>query len=656
MVKTRVLVKALLVLTLSTLISACSGGGGGSGQGNGVINLSPTVTATVTVQIGTASLPLNAPSTPVTATVLDASGNPIAGLQVTFSTTLGSLSPASGIAITDASGLATVQLSAGDTAGAGLVSATASVAGVKVSNVAPFTVALPPISISTPVLGLASLAPGGSTSVTVSLTDASGAPFTTPVDVSFTSNFVTAGKATLISPVRSVNGVASSTYTASGGVGNDTITVFIGGNTSQPITVTVAGAGANSISFVSATPTNISLKGTGGVGGSVTSTVVFKVLDTNSQPKAGQTVDFSLNTSVGGLVLTSPSAASDQSGLVQTTVTAGTVATPVRVTASIHGSSPAIQTMSDLLSVSTGIPAQDGMSLAVVTHNVEAFDTDGVNDVFTVFLADHFGNPVPDGTAVNFSAQVGQIQPSCLTANGRCSATWTSSGARTADGKAAILAYAIGEESFGDSDGSGLADGIDVNACLTAGGLQSPVVCGEFTDTTQAWRDDAHARKYLPGDLFIDFNNSGKVDRDGIFNGVLRPAAVVGQRTKHVFANNVIVMSTSSAVINNLSRLTLLPASGNPTTPIATTVSGSVQDGNGNPVSAGSTVAIASQSACLTISPASFIIPNTVLGPNAFNTSITNSCAAGTGSPGSITVDVTSPAGLITSRNFSFTW
>jgi hypothetical protein len=664
---------ALLILAFS-LIAGC--GGGGSGGTNNVISLNPAPTATETLAISNGSLQLNGTTT-ATATFLDVSGKPVVGVPVTFTTTLGSLTPATGIATTDATGTASVQLAGGANAGTGTVSASATVGGVKITKVSSFSVALPQINVSAPVLGLATLAPNGSTSVTVNLTDASGAPFLTPVDVSFTSNFASTGKATLLSPVRSVNGVASSTYTATGGVGTDTITVSAGA-TSVTASITVLGAAANSISFISATPANIALKGMGGAGGSETSTVTFKVLDTNGQPKAGQTVDFALNTTVGGLSLTSASSSSDASGNVSTIVQSGIVATPVRVTASIRGSSPLIATQSDQLVVSTGIPTQDGMSLAVITHNVEAFNTDGVSDVFTVFLADHFGNPVPDGTAVNFSAQVGQIQPSCTTSNGRCTATWTSSGARTPDGRAAIVAYAIGEESFADTNGNGVADGPSQAACLAAGGLQTAVTCGEFIDMPQAWRDDSHTGVYLPpgsvvatfpgfpGDFFIDFSGSGTVDRDGIFNGILRPNTVAGPRTKHVFKNNVIVMSTSAAVINTLSS-SLTPATtinaatvaGGTSTAVSTTLSGSVQDANPNrvnPMASQTTIAVSTQSSCLTVSPTTFTVPNTTIGPTTFSTTVTNSCATGVGSPGIVTVNVTSPSGVVTSRSFSFSW
>jgi hypothetical protein len=656
------------------LLLALLGCGGGKSQGTSVISSSQGATGTATLALTTANLQLNG-TTNVTATFLDLSGKPIAGLPVTFNTSLGSLNPSSGTAITDATGSAAVQLIAGGNAGTGLLTASATVGGVSVSKVASFAVAFPTITLSAPVLGVNTpLAPGGSTSVTVQLKDSQGNPFTTPVDVSFSSNFASTGKASLITPVRSAGGTASSTYTANGGVGTDTITVSVGG-TSVTTAVSVLGTTANSISFVSATPTNITLKGMGGLGSSETSSVVFKVLDTNGQPKAGQTVDFSLNTAVGGLSLTSTSASSDQSGNVSTTVQAGIVATPVRVTATIHGSSPVISTQSDQLVVSTGIPTQNAMSLAIVTHNVEAYSIDGITDQFTVYLADHFGNPVPDGTAVNFSAQVGQVTPSCTTTNGRCTATWTSSGTRTPDGKVAILAYAVGEESFVDTNGNGVADSPSQAACLAAGSLQASVVCGEFTDATQAWRDDSHTGVYAGpgtavasfpgflGDFFVDFNGSGVVDRDGIFNGILRPSSVTGPNTKHVFVNNVFVMSTSGAKINALTTDaggTVLSASPDGSISVTTGIKGTVQDLNtllANPMASGTQIALSTQGTCLTVSPSSFTVPNTVSGPTPFSAVVTNTCTTGAGSPGVVTVTVTSPvSNFVTTKNFPFTW
>ena len=102
--------------------------------------------------------------------------------------------------------------------------------------------------------------------------------------------------------------------------------------------MTVAQAAIGSISFISATPTNIALKGTGDASRPESSTVVFKVLDASGGPRSGTPVSFVLNSNVGGITLTpaSATATSDTQGLVQIVVNAGTVATSVKVTASIN--------------------------------------------------------------------------------------------------------------------------------------------------------------------------------------------------------------------------------------------------------------------------------------------------------------------------------
>ena len=53
--------------------------------------------------------------------------------------------------------------------------------------------------------------------------------------------------------------------------------------------------------YVSATPTNLALRGTGSTGHPEASTVIFRVLDQAGGPRVGTTVNFSLNTTVGGI-------------------------------------------------------------------------------------------------------------------------------------------------------------------------------------------------------------------------------------------------------------------------------------------------------------------------------------------------------------------
>lgn len=618
----------MLVALAFILITGCGGGGSSS---DGVISLNPAATpsGSAAIQLTSSELQLNS-NTTASAVFLDVNGNPVAGLPVNFSTSLGTLSPSTGLATTDASGIASVQLVTGDVVGTGIVSASATVGGSKISKSATFTVSFPQINISAPVLGLSTdLAPGASTSVTVNLTDAAGAPFTTPVDVSFASEFASAGKATIMSPVRSSNGSASSTYTATGGVGTDTITISVG-SVKVTKTVNVLGAAASSISFVSATPKNIALKGSGGVGSSESSVVVFKVVDTNGQPKSGQTVDFTLNTSVGGLSLLSTSGSTAADGTVSTVVNSGVVATPVRVTAVLRGSSPLIATQSDLLVISTGVPAQDGFSIAASNRNPEAWNTDGVAVSMTARLSDHFHNPVPDGTAVYFTTSGGSIQPSCTTVNGTCSVNWISQAPRPLqtrgalrNGRAVVLAYAVGEEYFLDLNGNGLADPTDT-----------------FEDDPEAFRDDNESGTRQTTETFIDFNIDGlHSPGDNLYNGVLQGTAFVGApRSKHVFSNSVIVMASSSAIITP--SLASISAPG----PFSVTVT----DVNGNTMPSGTIIVVAAPFGTL-----SGITSHTVPQNTGFGVTLSLNLAAAD-SPkvqtGFITITVTSPDGLVTTR------
>ena len=95
----------------------------------------------------------------------------------------------------------------------------------------------------------------------------------------------------------------------------------------------------------------------------------------------------------------------------------GNVATTVRVTATVVGLS--IGTQSDQLTVTTGIPDQDSTSLSIETLNPEAWNRDGIVDTVTIRLSDRFNNPVPNGTAVTFTTEGGQIVSQCLTTAAR---------------------------------------------------------------------------------------------------------------------------------------------------------------------------------------------------------------------------------------------
>jgi hypothetical protein len=489
------------------------------------------------------------------------------------------------------------------------------------------------------VLGIsnATLSAGGSTSLTAVLQQSDGSLYTQAATVTFNSPCIASSTATIQpqAAVATSTGIATATYVAQGcsGADNVTATANIGGTSLVASgTVNVAQAAIGSIAFVSATPTNIALRGTGDAGRPESSVVVFKVLDASGGPRAGAAVSFALNTTVGGMTLTpaAATATSDAQGLVQIVVNAGTVSTSVKVTATITSVTPQISTQSSQLTVTTGIPTANNMSLAVGCQNIEGWEFDGVQTSVTARLADRFQNPVPDGTAVTFHSEGGKIGAQCTTATTAsegavCAVNFTSQNFRPSDGRVPLLAMAIGEESFTDSNGNGAFD---------AG--ETPF------DTSEAFEDDAGTGTYQAGNFFFDFNSNGAFDGpDGQFNGVLcnDSARCGGSRSAGIGARNEIILSGSSPFVDEVdANLDVLP--GLPTIRPGV-VRFWIRDVNGNPMPGG-TIVSATVSANGTAqfalgTPNTFTVPCTDVaagvrqnGTTVFQFSL-NSTANGTG-------------------------
>jgi hypothetical protein len=633
--------------TTSTGGSSSGSSSGGSSSGTTV----PKVTALAVTSNTPSILSDGSTTATITALVTDSNNNLVGGVPVTFSATSGGLAVTQGT--TDSSGAATATLStAGDPTVRQIV-VTATVAGL-----APKTVPVKVVSGSTGTtvqmgspagasfvagaMGITStnISAGGSTSLTVALQQSDGTLYNQSATVTFSSNCAAAGLATITSPITTSTGIASATYAAKGCSGSDSImaSATIGSNPlSATGSVTVAPASIGSIVYVSATPTIIALKGSGSTTRPESSTVVFQVLDQSSGPVTGASVSFSLNTAVGGISVSVGPVKSDVNGYVQTTVTAGTVATPVRVTATVLNTTPTISTESSQLSVSTGIPTQDEFSIAVTCPNVEAYNIDGVQVGVTVQLADRFSNPVADGTAVEFNTEGGHIQSQCQTTttpteSGFCTATWISAdprpviGSGNRKGRSTVLAYAIGEESFVDLNGNGAFDPGET-----------------WTDLPERFRDDNGNGVHDPGEFFYDFNNNGVYDGpDGLFNGVLCDDPAHCDPTKEstgIGVNAVIVMSGSTPDgISPTKGATLAAAS------IATGLQSyvfSIADANGNPMPAGTTVSATIAGTGLSIAtPSSFIYPCTTEPLSYYFTVLVGSGAAN-GEVGQLTLNIT---------------
>ena len=450
---------AMLLLALS----AC-GGGGNAGTpvlGGGTNGANPTLT----VELSTNTVTAAAPAT-VSAKLLAAGGAPMPGQVITFSTVNGLGSFSSTTALTDASGLATVTLQpkAATSTGADTVSASATVAGVEVTAAIGFQLTATNVTIARFAADATTIGAYGQTALTVTL---AGSQPGTPVNIAVSSACVSKQLATLTpESVTTSTGTAIFTYRDAGCGSFDAIdglqASVTGTSATATIQLTLTAPLASSVSFISATPPVIFLRGSGFV---ESSNVVFQVRDANGAGVPNRRVTLEPTTLAGGLLVdggaVSVSKLTDSDGKVLVRVNAGTVPTPVRIRATLDGT--AISTVSSNLSIAVGLPSQNNFSMSQGTKNIEGYSIDGTANTYMIIASDRLGNPVPDGTSINFVTEGGQVQAVRTTEVGadglsRAVANFQSASPRSVDGRITVVAYALGEESFLDANGNNVYD------------------------------------------------------------------------------------------------------------------------------------------------------------------------------------------------------
>lgn len=582
--------RAALTGLLFSGLAACGGDGGfTSGDGGGGGGGGTAGVDTVTLQSDSSELPSDANTVDegviLTLVATDADNNVVVGAAVTFSATSGEIQVLD--TATDGSGRARAVLTTASNTQLRTITVAANADGVGTTRdiqvVAPSSTN-PPVYragildgttfTNGQILVTAAdpLSAGGSTGLRLDIVDSANgnAPFTGTAQVQFSSQCISQGIARVDpNPVQVFNGTVSATYVALGCSGTDQVTAQVNVD-GTPLTatgsVTVLAANIGSIEFVSATPTTIGIAGSGQT---ETSTVVFRVLNASGGPVVNQLVQFSLNTSVGGISITPSQGTTNTQGQVQTVVKSGTVNTAVRVTARTTQGATTLTSQSEQLVVSTGLPDQNSFSVSAGCFNIEGGNFDNETTNITLLAADRFNNPVPDGTAISFVSEGGAVQPNCLTANGECTVTWRSQDPRPPSftsflpgapvdngfdvvggqqmangpraGRSTVLVTAVGEESFVDLNGDGRFDD------------------GEgFGDLAEAFRDDNGNGQYdpadgvsgFPGEEFVDFNSNGTRDApSGSFTGFLcnGPANCdPASRSLSVRGGVTIIMSGSS--------------------------------------------------------------------------------------------------------------
>lgn len=263
--------------------------------------------------------------------------------------------------------------------------------------------------------------------------------------------------------------------------------------------------GVINIQFVSASNTQVFLRGQGGI---ETSIVTFKTTNSSGNPLPNVAVSFQLNTSLGGVRLLGDvqGVRTDSSGNASITISSGTVPTPARVTAVIDGSE--VSAISDDITISTGVPVANKFSIAANPDWFvdEARDKIGVTTTISVLATDQAGNPAFDGIGVSFwSPETGAITASCVLNNGGCSAEWRSSGSMGAsDLFSRVFAFTEGAEAFVDLNGNSIFD------------------AGEtFTDLGEPFVDTNESGTYDLSEPFVDIDGNGVWDMtgNGLYDG-----------------------------------------------------------------------------------------------------------------------------------------
>lgn len=470
---------------LSLLLLVACGGGSNGDAGTPLLSDSsstpPAGGGSASNAAGTMSLSLSSsaissatPAT-VTATLVDTKGAAVAGQVVTFKTDLGLGKTNIGTALTNSVGQAVVILAPASStvAGADQIVASATLGGESISASQGFQIQSTDVTLTTFTSAVASLGAYGQTTLTLGI---AGASVGSPVNISVTSSCVSLGKATLSPSTFTATTATVDLQLKDNGCGavqaEDKLQAAIVGSASTlSLQLPVLKPDASSLAFISATPELIYLKGSGFT---ESSTLVFEVRDRAGNTLPNRLVVLSLLTKSGGVTLeggTDTTQQSDANGRVTVRINSGTMPTPVRVEASLTGTSPAVKTVSSNLSVGVGLPSQLNFSLSQQTKNIEGFGIDGTPNTYNIIASDRSGNPVPTGTSINFVTEGGQIEavvqtsttpvppaPGTGTGLSTAVARFQSAAPRPADGRVTVTAYMLGEESFIDQNGNNTYD------------------------------------------------------------------------------------------------------------------------------------------------------------------------------------------------------
>lgn len=275
------------------------------------------------------------------------------------------------------------------------------------------------------------------------------------------------GKAKIDLSAATAAATGATSVTASANVGQNSI---LG---SRSVSISAGAVSATppvpaAMTFVGSAPSGVAIvvKGAGGTGRAESAILTFRIVDANNAPIADAQVDFTLDVGNGGALIEPTSTKSNSSGLVSTTVSSGIRPGSIVVTASAN-SNPAVRTQSDTLIVSNSVAVAEGFEIVAEKRNLDGRHT-GDSTTITAYVRDAFGNPVPDGVAVNFQTDYGVVgsstQGGCTTVNGTCTVDF-----RVQDPRGAGVATVIGQVTVSGVE-EPFADSLQINMAAATGG------------------------------------------------------------------------------------------------------------------------------------------------------------------------------------------
>lgn len=504
--------------------------------------------------------------------------------------------------LTDDSGVATIKIkrASENVTGAGTLLGSSTITGVNssgassdtvVTAILDYTVGVARLTLSNLDIGASTLSAYGTRPVSAQANINGVVSTTVPVQITFAAS---CGQVSPTTVLTNGSGIAAASYTATGanavlGCGGRTVVISASAVGADALTksLNVLAAPATNLSFViPADPTKMRIY-LANSGGPTQAIAQFILTNARGEALMGQDVQLSLKTVNGGIPkatlgtvgnVSPVIVTTDSEGKVSVPVFSGTVPTNVVVNAALV-SNPVVQTDSSLLVIASGRPAQSRMSLSVGKFAIRGYNFDGEETTVTMSLADRQGNPVPDGTVVNFVTEGGvMIPPTCTTGgvagNSQCTVKVRTQNPRPANGLVSILAYSAGEEDFVDANFNNVYD------------------CTEsFTDLGTAYRDDTQTadsgiRAFVTGEFSVPRSASpsdckvGSIPSPSVGDGVWG-AADVRQQALIVFSTDDVNFADPKFVSS---------VDGSWGTSITTRLDVSIQDLKGNSVPTGSTL------------------------------------------------------------------